>query len=68
MYSSVFEMYVINEGATYKLSNNEDFEVRERVAMNPNTLPEILPTDDEIESVKEKMRKYFRTGEAQFIE
>lgn len=33
-----------------------------------NTLPEILPTDDEIESVKEKMRKYFRTGEAQFIE
>lgn len=24
MYSSVFEMYVINEGATYKLSNNED--------------------------------------------
>ena len=24
MYSSVFEMYVINDGATYKLSNNED--------------------------------------------
>ena len=25
-----------------ELSNNEDFEVRERVAMNPNTPPEIL--------------------------
>jgi hypothetical protein len=24
MYSSVFEMFVIKDGATYKLSNNED--------------------------------------------